>query len=194
MPYFGTAVKALLSRLCWSYFNLAYQSPFRHSQQHEYNLPDVLWRYLPIGPRRSATKLSIDASWHNVSDPHVVVSVIQHHGFRKSAQSKLGCIVSAAARECILACQAAYIDDVTAAAILEPPQRLARTIKRPRQICFDGPLPIFHCEFRRALHYTQASIVHQDVGTACFPVNPFKQPCNVCACSYIGNFSHHFTF
>src|SRR5580704_11641149 len=86
MPYRGTTVKALLSWLCWSDFNLAYQSPFRHSQQHQYNLPNILWRYLPIGPRRSATKLSIDASWHNVSDPHVVVSVIQHHGFRKSAQ------------------------------------------------------------------------------------------------------------
>src|SRR5579863_1277153 len=75
MPYFGTTVKGLIPRLCWSNFDPAYQSPFRHSQQHEYNLPNILWRYLPLGLRRSATggfttKLCIDASRHNVRDTH----------------------------------------------------------------------------------------------------------------------------
>src|SRR5579863_631190 len=47
MPFFGTPVKASLPRLRRPHFHLAYQSPFWHSQQHEYNLPNVFWRYLP---------------------------------------------------------------------------------------------------------------------------------------------------
>ena len=195
MPYRGTTVKALLSWLCWSDFNLAYQSPFRHSQQHQYNLPNILWRYLPFRhPCRSATKFCIDASRHNVSDPHVVVAMVQHHGLRETVQSELGSVVRRAARKCILPCQATYIDDVAAATILYPRQRFARAIKRSRQIRLDGLLPIFHCEFRCAFHDAQARIVHQNIETSRFTFHPLKQCCNVCACSYIGNFSHHFTF
>src|SRR5271155_246194 len=107
MPYSATTVKALLSRLCWSDLYLAYQSPFRHSQQHEYNLPYILGSYLPIGGSylpiglsRSATypsstspsptKLCIDASRHNVRHPYVVVSMIQQHSFGESGQAELG--------------------------------------------------------------------------------------------------------
>src|SRR5580692_240442 len=113
MPYLGTTVKALLSRFGWSDFNLAYQRPFRHSQQHQYNIPDILWRYLPIGSRRSATKFCIAASRHNVSDPHVVIAMIQHHGLRKTVQAELGSVVGRAPRKGILSGQATYIDDVT---------------------------------------------------------------------------------
>src|ERR1700689_4835734 len=109
MPYRESTVKALLSRLCWPHFDLADQRPFRHSQQHEYNLPNILWRYLPIGSRRSATKFCIDASRHNVSAPHVVIAMIQHHGLRKTVQAELGSVVRRAARKGVLSRQAAYI-------------------------------------------------------------------------------------
>src|ERR1700733_9871593 len=211
MPYFGTTLKALLSWLCWSDFNLANQSPFRHSQQHKYNLPDVLWRYPPtpsrrhlptgrrrsrfsIGTRRSATKSCIDASRHNVSDPHVVIAMVQHHGLREAVQTELGSVVGRTACECILSRQATYVDDVTAATILHARQRFTRAKERSRQIRLNRFLPVFHCEFRRAFHDAHARIVHQDVGTARFTVDPLKQRCDVRACSYIGNFSHHFTF
>src|SRR5580658_103109 len=198
MPYRGTTVKALLSWLCWSDFNLAYQSPFRHSQQHQYNLPNILRRDLPfrlcqIGLGRSATEVCIDASRHNVSDPHVVVTMVQHHGFRETVQSEFGSVVRGASRKCIFPCQATYVDDVAAATILHARQRFARAIKRSRQIRFDGLLPIVHCEFRCAPHDSQACIVDQDIGTSRFTFHPLKQCCNVCACSYIGNFSRHFT-
>src|ERR1700733_7828136 len=174
MPYFGTTVKGLIPGLCWSNFYPADQGPFRHSQQHEYNLPNIVCCNLPVGFRRSgalfATKACIDASWHNVSHSHVVIAMIQHHCLAQAVQSELGSVVSRSTRKCVLSCQATYIDDVAAATILQTPQRLARAIKRARQICFNALLPIFHCEFRCPLHYAHACIVHQNVGTARFSV------------------------
>src|SRR3984885_13336895 len=163
MPYFGTTVRALLPWLCWSNFDLANQSPFRHPQQHQYNLPDILWCNLPIGLGRSATESCIDASGHNVSDAHVVIAMVQHHCFAEAVQSELGSVVGGAARECIFPRQASNVDDVTAATFLHARERFARAIERPRQIRLDGLLPILHCEFRRAFHYAHARIVHEDL-------------------------------
>ena len=119
--------------------------------------------------------------------------MIQHHGFAKSVQSEFRRVVRRASRKCILPCQAAYIDDVTAATILHASERFARAVKRSRQIRVDRLPPIFHREFRRAFHNSHARIVDQNIGTARFLVNPLKQCRNVCASSYIGSFAHHFT-
>ena len=119
MPYFGTTVKAYFRGFDWPDFDPAYQSPFRHSQQHEYNLPDILLALSSNRPlRRSATEFCIDASRHYVSDPHVVIAMIQHHGFRESVQSELRSVVRRATSKCVLSCQATYIDDVAAPTIL----------------------------------------------------------------------------
>src|ERR1700722_10950738 len=198
MPYRGTTVKALLSWLCWSALNLAYQSPFRHSQQHEYNLPNIFWRYLPIGLCRSATttsstKLCIDASRHYVRHPDVVVSMVQHHRFGEPAQPEFGSVVCRAARKRILARQAADVDDVGAATFLHSQQGFARAVKHSRQIGLNRLPPILRREFRRAFHYSHARIIHENIRTAHLTIDPLKQRCHVCACSYIGSFSCHFT-
>src|ERR1700733_1195162 len=194
LPYCGTLVKALLSWLCWPDFDPAYQSPFWHSQQHQYNLPNLFGSDLPISFCCSCTKVCIDASWHNVRDSHVVVAMIQHHCFGETIQSKLRRVVSGATSETILPCQTAYVDDVTAATILHASQRFTRAIKRSREIRLDGLPPFFHAEFHRTFHYAQARIVDQNIGTSGFLVHPIKQCFNLCASSYIGSFAHHFTF
>src|SRR5580658_700376 len=174
MPYFGAIVKSLLTRLRGSHFDPAHQSSIRHSQQHEYNLSNILWRYLPISSCRSAAESCIDASGHYMSHSHVVVPMIQQHCFRQSGQSEFRSIVSCAACKCIPSSQATHIDDVAAATILEARQRCARAIKRSGEVRLQRLLPLLHRQLRGAGEQPNPGIVYQNVGATRFAVNPSK--------------------
>src|SRR5271154_2969155 len=118
--------KRLLTRFGRSHFNPANQGSGWCFQQHENDLRNILRRNLPIrdtlgtAANGTSTKFGIDASRHDTSNSHSFISVIQHHSFTKTVQSKLRSVVCRPARECIFSSQATYIDDVAAFPVPHP--------------------------------------------------------------------------
>src|SRR5580704_5249319 len=140
------------------------------------------------------SKIGIYTSWHDTTYSHTLISVIQHHRFTKSLQTKLRSVIGCPTGECIFSCQATYMDDVAAIPVPHPWQRFLRTIECSRQVRLQRLGPIVHGQLRSALEDSDPRIVHKDVEPTEFTIYKLKKVHNLCATPYIGSFSHHFTF
>lgn len=129
-----------------------------------------------------------------MSDPHIVVSMIQHQRLTESPQAEFRCIVSSPTGERIPSGQATYIDDVRRRSVDGAFEQLATAVKDSRQIGLEGRLPVGNAQLRGAAENSNTRVVHQDVHRAEFPICEGKQFAYLCAAPYIGNFSKHFTF
>src|SRR5689334_6251006 len=133
------------------------------------------------------------ATRHDVTDPHVLAPDILHHCFRKTRQSKLGCVIGCSPGECVCTGHATYIDDVTSVLGSKPEQSFTTAIEGSVQIRLHRSLPLFNRKFTHTLKDTDAGIVDQHIERAELGIDEAEQLSHLLIASNIGCFPSDFT-
>ena len=120
-------------------------------------------------------ELGVHASRHDATDPDVVVTVVEHHGFAEAVESELGCVVARAAAKGVLPREAGNIDDKAAAAPGEAFQRLVRAVERAIQIEIDIAVPLLRRHLRHLVEDPFAGVVDENIEPAEFPVHGLEE-------------------
>ena len=86
------------------------------------------------------------------------------------------------------------MDDVAGSPVPHPWQRFLGTVECSRQIRLQRFGPILDTQLSSTLENSDPCIVDKDVQPSEFPIYKLEKAHNLCATSYIGRFSYHFTF
>src|ERR1035441_4692893 len=165
----------MLFRARRAHFDTADHGSRRHAQHQRHRFGHVFRCDHPACVAGAlggvARELRVHAARHDATDPNVVVTVVEHHGFAESVESEFGCVVARAAAERILPREAGNIDDEPAAALGEAFQRLPGTIERPVQIEVDIAMPLLRRHLGHLPEDPFAGVIDQNVQPTEFPVH-----------------------
>src|SRR5581483_2169608 len=141
----------------------AHERSRRHSQQCQNYVGDIFRCDLPGRCGGARAELGIYAPWHDIAHAHVVVAVIEHHGFAETVQSIFRRIICGAACEGVAAGQTADVDNISATSGAKAWQSFMRTIEGAIQIHVYSAAPLFETEFRHTAKNSDAGVIDENV-------------------------------